>query len=175
MALAARTVQNMADRWQREPMIVFVACFYDARTDEELLRAELRVAHAFLVVIKVVGFGTDFSKSSGLSESMARSTDTWVVLPNLFRFTVVSKRFWRRTRLRRGIARSLKKTWRHTRDWRIHPEIDRIYGSEPRRGGNSQLGLKGIANSRHTRSKEAFSSPRRTDHSTRRPRSDGGI
>lgn len=122
MAFAARTVQNMPDRLQREPMIVFVACFYDARTDEELLRAELRVAHAFLVVIKVVGFGTDFSKSSGLSESMARSTDTWVVLPNLFRFTVVSKRFWRRTRLRRGIARSLKKPESHA--GLAHPSRD---------------------------------------------------
>ncbi len=59
MAFAPRTVQNMPDWLAAGTNDGFAARFDKAGADEQVLGTELRVSHAFLVVINVVGFGAN--------------------------------------------------------------------------------------------------------------------
>lgn len=59
MELAPRTVQKHAGLFAAGTDDRFASGFDDAGADEQVLRAEFRVSHAFGILVKVVGFGTD--------------------------------------------------------------------------------------------------------------------
>lgn len=59
MALAPRTVQNMPDCLRREPTTALHPGFDNIRADKEMLAAELCVAHAGCIFLKVVGLDTN--------------------------------------------------------------------------------------------------------------------
>ena len=69
MEFAPLTVQNIPDCLQREPMMVLQPASNDAGADEQVLSAELRIAHPFCVLFEVVGFVTDLFEQFGCVKS----------------------------------------------------------------------------------------------------------
>src|ERR1019366_4236225 len=59
MAFAPRTVRNMPDCLQREPMMALQPASMTPEPTNRLLRAELGLAHALGVFLKVVSLDTD--------------------------------------------------------------------------------------------------------------------
>ena len=67
MALAPRTVQNIPELFEAGSDHGFASGFDHARTDEEVLAAELGIAHALGIPLKVVGLGADLFRDFGIA------------------------------------------------------------------------------------------------------------